>query len=52
VGTLGAGREWFKPWRTVAGEIMADAPHDSLLPRLIAGALRIKHAKRFIEVTA
>ena len=25
VGTLGAGREWFKPWRTVAGETLADA---------------------------
>src|SRR5690606_311125 len=26
VGALGAGREWFKPWRTVAGEALAD-PH-------------------------
>ncbi len=25
VGTLTAGREWFKPWRTVAGESLADA---------------------------
>jgi type I site-specific restriction-modification system R (restriction) subunit len=25
VGTLGAGREWFKPWRTVAGERLAGA---------------------------
>lgn len=25
VGTLGAGREWFKPWRTVAGEALAGA---------------------------
>jgi type I restriction enzyme R subunit len=25
VGTLGAGREWFKPWRTVAGDTLADA---------------------------
>lgn len=25
VGTLGAGREWFKPWRTVAGETLAGA---------------------------
>ncbi len=24
IGALGAGREWFKPWRTVAGEV--DAP--------------------------
>jgi type I restriction enzyme R subunit len=25
VGTLTAGREWFKPWRTIAGERLADA---------------------------
>jgi type I restriction enzyme, R subunit len=25
VGTLTAGREWFKPWRTIAGEELADA---------------------------
>ncbi len=25
VGTLTAGREWFKPWRTVGGENLADA---------------------------
>ncbi|MHB8727144.1 MAG: type I restriction endonuclease subunit R [Casimicrobiaceae bacterium] len=25
VGTLGAGREWFKPWRTIAGQTLADA---------------------------
>ena len=25
VGTLTAGREWFKPWRTVTGEGMADS---------------------------
>ena len=25
VGTLGAGREWFKPWRTVAGDALASA---------------------------
>ncbi len=24
VGTLTAGREWFKPWRTIAGEDLAD----------------------------
>ena len=24
VGTLTAGREWFKPWRTIAGETLAD----------------------------
>ena len=25
VGTLGAGREWFKPWRTITGETLASA---------------------------
>ena len=24
IGTLTAGREWFKPWRTIAGESLAD----------------------------
>jgi type I restriction enzyme R subunit len=27
VGTLGAGREWFKPWRTIAGETLAELAH-------------------------
>jgi len=30
VGTLTAGREWFKPWRTITGEM----PADSRLPEL------------------
>lgn len=25
VGTLSAGREWFKPWWTIAGVTLADA---------------------------
>ena len=25
IGTLGAGREWFKPWRTITGEAMSPA---------------------------
>ncbi len=25
IGVLGAGREWFKPWRTITGETLADA---------------------------
>jgi type I restriction enzyme, R subunit len=25
IGTLTAGREWFKPWRTIAGETLAPA---------------------------
>ena len=30
VGTLTAGREWFKPWRTISGEALADG----LLPQI------------------
>ena len=36
VGTLGAGREWFKPWRTVAGDSVAGA-HMPELQVLIEG---------------
>jgi type I restriction enzyme, R subunit len=36
VGTLTAGREWFKPWRTIAGEDLAD-PHLPELQVVIAG---------------
>jgi type I restriction enzyme R subunit len=25
-GTLTAGREWFKPWRTISGQALADTP--------------------------
>ena len=24
IGALGAGREWFKPWRTITGETLAE----------------------------
>jgi len=37
-GTLTAGREWFKPWRTVSGEELADA-HLPELQVVIAGLL-------------
>lgn len=36
VGVLGAGREWFKPWRTIAGEQLAD-PQMSELEVVIKG---------------
>ena len=36
IGTLTAGREWFKPWRTVSGETMAD-PHMPQLQVLLEG---------------
>jgi type I restriction enzyme R subunit len=36
IGALGAGREWFKPWRTIAGERLAD-PHMPELQVVIEG---------------
>ena len=39
IGTLTAGREWFKPWRTVTGEGLAD-PHMPQLQTMLAGALQ------------
>ncbi|MGH7065931.1 MAG: type I restriction endonuclease, partial [Stellaceae bacterium] len=36
VGTLTAGREWFKPWRTIAGEVLAD-PHMPEMQVVIEG---------------
>ena len=36
VGTLTAGREWFKPWRTVTGEGLAD-PHMAELQVMLEG---------------
>ncbi len=37
IGTLTAGREWFKPWRTISGETLAD-PHMPQLQVMLAGA--------------
>ena len=36
MGTLTAGREWFKPWRTIDGETLAD-PHLPQLQVMIGG---------------
>ena len=36
VGTLTAGREWFKPWRTITGETLAD-PHMTELQVMLEG---------------
>ena len=36
IGTLTAGREWFKPWRTVTGETLAD-PHMTELEVMLEG---------------
>ena len=36
IGALTAGREWFKPWRTVSGETLAD-PHMTELEVMLQG---------------
>ncbi len=36
IGTLTAGQEWFKPWRTVSGETLAD-PHLTELQVMLQG---------------
>ena len=43
IGTLTAGREWFKPWRTISGEQLADT-HLPELEVMLGGILaRIAH---------
>jgi len=42
VGTLGAGREWFKPWRTIAGDTLAGA-HMPELQVVIEGLCAPRH---------
>ena len=46
VGTLSAGREWFKPWRTIAGERLAD-PH---LPELQVVSEGLCAPRRFLDL--
>jgi len=46
VGTLGAGREWFKPWRTITGAALAGA-HLPELQVLIEGLCA---PRRFLEL--
>ena len=36
IGSLTAGREWFKPWRTISGESLAD-PHMTKLQVMLEG---------------
>ena len=45
-GTLTAGREWFKPWRTIAGERLAD-PHLPEVQVVIEGVLA---PRRFLDL--
>jgi type I restriction enzyme R subunit len=46
IGTLTAGREWFKPWRTIAGETLAD----SRLPELQVLLHGVFDKKRLLDL--
>ncbi len=46
MGTLTAGREWFKPWRTIAGEALAD-PH---MPELQVTLEGVCDPRRFLTL--
>jgi len=46
VGTLTAGREWFKPWRTISGEGLADAH----LPELEVAIQGLLNQQRFLDL--
>jgi len=46
IGVLGAGREWFKPWRTISGETLAD-PH---LPELQVTIGGVFEQRRFLDL--
>jgi type I restriction enzyme, R subunit len=46
IGTLTAGREWFKPWRTITGEMLAEATNLEL-EVLLKGVFE---PRRFLEL--
>ena len=46
IGTLTAGREWFKPWRTISGESLAD-PGAPQLKVMLAG---VCNQRRFLAL--
>ena len=46
IGTLSAGREWFKPWRTIEGEALAD----KLLPELQVLVQGVFEQRRFLDL--
>ena len=48
VGALGAGREWFKPWRTITGENLAD-PYLTELQVLLGGAFQTNRFLRLLR---
>ena len=46
IGTLTSGREWFKPWRTISGETLAD-PHLPQLQVILGG---VCEPRRFLAL--
>ena len=46
VGTLTAGKEWFKPWRTIAGDEVAD----STIPQLEVAIRGLCDPRRFLTM--
>ena len=46
VGSLGAGREWFKPWRTITGETLAE----NYLPELQVMIQGVFDKRRFLDL--
>ena len=46
IGALTAGQEWFKPWRTIEGETLAD----STLPQLQVLLQGVFHRSRLLEL--
>ena len=48
IGTLTAGQEWFKPWRTVTGETLAD-PHMTELQVLLEGVFEPSRFLAFLR---
>jgi len=46
VGTLSAGREWFKPWRTISGEALADVS----IPELQVTVEGLLAPRRFLDL--
>ena len=47
IGALGAGREWFKSWRTITGETLADSPLTEL--QVLLGG--VCQTDRFLDLT-
>jgi type I restriction enzyme R subunit len=46
IGSLGAGREWFKPWRTITGEMLAE----NYLPELQVMIQGVFDKRRFLDL--